>query len=99
MSELRKPLGFGHYIRPAPVPVAIIPLTEADAALIDANPHDLRLWVARADRTYAIIKPHWSHERRVPVMIDWVQERADADGHVVFSEWRADRLGQLRDQR
>jgi hypothetical protein len=80
----------------APIPVVTIPITKVDAALIAADPSSLRLWVRRADGVPVAIKPHWANHEGIPVVVDWVRRVDVEEGHVVFAEWREDRLEDLR---
>jgi hypothetical protein len=80
-------LASGYYIRdakPKPVAVATIPLAQADAEVVAANPESVRVTARRPDGVTVIAKPQ-SNPNCVTVRTDLVRE-IDAEGRPVWDD-------------
>jgi hypothetical protein len=66
---------------PKPVKVVTIPLADADAAVVKANPDSVRVNARRDDGVSVLMRPY-DNPRRVTVMVDSVRE-VDANARPV----------------
>jgi hypothetical protein len=65
-----------------PVPVVVVPLTDADAAVVAANPESVRVSARRDDGVSVLMRPR-ANPNHVRVMVDHVRE-VDGDGRPVW---------------
>jgi hypothetical protein len=80
MEWVRSPEFFAP--EPAPLKVVTIPLTDADAAVVKANPESVRVSARREDGVSVLMRPH-ANPLHVRVMVDSVRE-VDAQGRPIW---------------